>query len=207
MSASAAEIDRLKRAPAVEGVVPVILERWSPRAFADKDVSAKDLKTIFEAVRWAASSFNEQPWRFLVGRKGSETYKKILDSLAPFNQMWAGKAPVLILGVAKTKFSHNGEPNRVALFDLGAASTTLALEASALGLHVHQMAGFEPDAARKAFGVPEEYIFGSAIALGHQGDPESLPVEGMKQQETAVRTRKALSEFVFEGWEKAAKLD
>lgn len=206
MAATASEVHELKKAPAVEGVPGVILERWSPRAFDDKGVSAKDLNTIFAAVRWAASSFNEQPWRFFVGRKGDETYRKILESLVPFNQMWAGKAPVLILGVAKTKFSHNGEPNRVALFDLGAASTTLALQAAALGLHVHQMAGFDEGTARKLFSVPEDYIFGSAIALGYQGDPESLPVDQMKQQEKAPRTRKAVGEIAWSGWEKAAEL-
>ena len=204
MAATASEVHELKKAPAVDGVVPEILHRWSPRAFADREVSEKDLRTIFEAVRWTASSFNEQPWRFFVGRKGDETYKKILESLVPFNQSWAGKAPVLILGVAKTKFTHNGEPNRAALFDLGAASTTLALQAAALGLHVHQMAGLNEDAARKAFNVPADYIFGSAIALGYQGEPDSLPQDQMKKQETAKRTRKELGEFVWEGWEKAA---
>ena len=206
MPASAAEVHEMKKAPAVDGVLPTILHRWSPRAFTGRAVSAKDLKTIFEAVRWAPSSFNEQPWRFLVGTHGSETYRKIHDALVPFNQMWAGKAPVLMLGVAKTRFSHNGDPNRVALFDLGAASTVLALQASAMGLATHQMAGFDEDAARKAFAVPDEYIFGSAIALGYQGDPANLPHEQMLKQEVAPRTRKHLGEFVWEGWEKAAEL-
>ncbi len=207
MPASAAEINEKKRAPAVDGVLPAILHRWSPRAFTDREVSLKDLKTIFEAVRWAPSSFNEQPWRFLVGTRGSETYKKIHDTLVPFNQMWAGKAPVLILGAAKTRFTHNGDPNRVALFDLGAASTVLALQASALGLATHQMAGFDEGAARKTFGAPEEYIFGSAITLGYQGDPSNLPNEQMLKQETSPRTRKQLAEFVWDGWENAAKLE
>jgi nitroreductase len=206
MTASATEVHHLKKAPAVDGVLPAILHRWSPRAFSDKDVSAKDLRTIFEAVRWAASSFNEQPWRFLVGRRGTETYKKILESLMPFNQMWAGKAPVLILGVARTKFSHDESANRVALFDLGAASAILTLQAAALDLSTHQMAGFDSEAARKAFNVPEEFLFGSVIALGHQGEPASLPVEQMVKQETAPRTRKALAEFVFDSWGKPAEI-
>jgi len=187
-------------------VLPAILRRWSPRSFSDQDISAQDLKTIFEAVRWTASSFNEQPWRFLVGRRGSDTYKKIHDALVPFNQMWAGKAPVLILGVTRSKFSHNGEPNRVALFDLGAASAYLTLQASVLGIHSHQMAGFDSEAARKAFNLPEEFLLGSVIALGYQGHPASLPAEQMVKQETAPRTRKALAEFVFDGWETPAEL-
>jgi nitroreductase len=205
MTTTASEVNELKKAPEVDGVLQVILHRWSPRAFSDKDVSEKDLKSLFEAVRWTASSSNEQPWRFLVGRRESETFRKILGTLAPTNQLWAGKAPVLILGTAKTKFSKDSSPNRVALFDLGAASTTLALQAASLGLFAHQMAGFDVDGARKAFAVPEEYIFGSAIALGHQGDPASLPAEQMVKQETAPRTRKELNEFVWAGWETAAE--
>jgi nitroreductase len=205
MAASAKEVHELKLAPHIEGVIPAILERWSPRAFLDKEVSAKELETIFEAVRWTASSANEQPWRFLVGRRGDETYRKIFETLVPFNQMWAGNAPVLILGAAKTKFTEGGGPNRVALFDLGAASMTLALQAAALGLQAHQMAGFDEKKAAETFGAPEEYVFGSAIALGRQGEPESLP-ERMQKSEIAPRTRKALSEFVWEGWETAAKL-
>lgn len=206
MTASATEVKHLKHAPAAHGVLPVFLERWSPRAFADKDVAEHDLKTIFEAVRWAASSYNEQPWRFLVGRRGSETYKKIHDALMPFNQMWAGKAPVLILGATKTKFSHNGEPNRVALFDLGAASQVLALQAVALGLATHQMAGFDTQSAQMGLEIPAEFELGSVIALGYQGEPHTLPNENMQKQETTPRQRKALSEFVFDGWGKAAKL-
>jgi nitroreductase len=205
MTATAKEVHELKKAPDVEGVLPAILHRWSPRAFTEKDVSARDLETIFEATRWAPSSFNEQPWRFLVGRRNSETYKKIHDVLSPFNKMWAAQAPVLILGAAKTRFSHNGEPNRVAFFDLGAASAYLVLQASVLGLAAHQMAGFDVEAARKAFGVPDEYVFGSVIALGYQGEPAALPHEKMQEQEVAPRTRKELREFVWEGWEKAAE--
>jgi nitroreductase len=205
MTKSASEVHELKKAPAVDGVLPVFLHRWSPRAFSDKDVSAKDLKAIFEAVRWAASSFNEQPWRFLVGRRGSETYKKIHDALVPFNQMWAGNAPVLILGVTKMHFSHNGEPNRVAFFDLGAASQVLALEAAALGLAAHQMAGVDTQAAQMGLEIAPDFEIGSVIALGYQGDPATLPHEQMLKQETAPRTRKALGEFVWEKWEQAAK--
>lgn len=206
MTQSIAEVNRIKHAPEVEGVLPIFHSRWSPRSFADREVSHADLAKVFEAARWAASSFNEQPWRFLVGTRGSDTYKKIHDSLVPFNQMWAASAPVLILGVAKTKFSHNDTPNRVAFYDLGAAASYLTLEAAALGLATHQMAGFDPDIARKAFGVPEEYTFGAVIALGYQDEPEKLPNEQFKSQETAPRTRKPLKEFVFSAWEKPADI-
>lgn len=206
MTLSISEVNEVKKAPAHEGVHALFHHRWSPRSFADREVSPADLAKVFDAARWAASSYNEQPWRFLVGTRGSETYKKILDSLISFNQLWAGKAPVLILGVAKTKFSHNKEPNRVSLYDLGAAASYLTLEAAELGLSTHQMAGFDAEGARKALGIPEDYLIGAVIALGYQGEPSALENEQMLKQETAPRSRKALSEIVFSTWETPAEL-
>ena len=116
MTMTAAEVEQFKHAPAVKGVIPEILNRWSPRSFSDRPVSTDDLHTLFEAAHWAASSYNEQPWRFLVGTHGSETYNKIFSSLAEMNQLWAKTAPVLILGAAKTTSSHNNAPNAVALY-------------------------------------------------------------------------------------------
>jgi nitroreductase len=206
MTLSAIEVNHLKQAPAVEGVLPAVLNRWSPRSFADRDVSPEDLKKVFEAARWTASSYNEQPWRYLVGTRGSETYKKIFSTLIGFNQGWAGSAPVLILGVASTKFSHNGTPNGYALYDLGAASSYLTLQASVLGLTTHQMAGFDQAAARKAFEIPEDYALGAVIALGYQGEPAALGHEQMISMEIAPRERKPLSEFVLSAWGEPAKL-
>ena len=206
MTQSKEEVNQVKHAPKVEGVLPIFHSRWSPRAFTDRQVSPADLARVFEAARWAASSNNEQPWRFLVGAHGSEAFKKIFDSLVPFNQMWAAKAPVLILGAAKTNFSHNDSPNRVALYDLGAAASYLTLQAAASGLSTHQMAGFDPDAARKSFGVPEDYTFGAVIALGYQGEPDSLPNEKFRSQETAPRQRKPLKDFVFSAWDTPADI-
>ena len=203
---TAHEVNEIKKAPAVDRVLPIFHHRWSPRSFADRDVSPELLRTAFEASRWAASSFNEQPWRFLVGLRGTSTYDKIFQSLGEFNQKWAKSAPVLILGVTRTKFSHNGADNRVALYDLGAAASYLTLEAAALGLTTHQMAGFDPEAARKALGIPDEYAIGAVIALGYQGEPEALTDEKMRDQETKPRTRKPLSEIVFSAWGEPAKL-
>jgi len=200
MTLSIDEVNQVKHAPEVDGVLSLFHTRWSPRSFTDRDVSAADLEKVFEAARWAASSYNEQPWRFLVGTLNSETHKKILDSLMPFNQLWAASAPVLILGVAKTKFSHNDAPNRVALYDLGAAASYLTLEAAALGLAAHQMAGFDPDAASKAFGIGDGYILGAVIALGYQGEPAALENEQMLAQEIAPRQRKPLKEFMLSSW-------
>ncbi len=206
MTLSAVQVNHLKQAPAVDGVLPVVLARWSPRSFADREVSTADLKKIFEAARWAASSSNEQPWRYLVGTRNSSTHQKIFSTLVGFNKSWAGAAPVLILGVASSKFSHNGSLNAYALHDLGAASAILCLQAAALGLSTHSMAGFDHDAARQAFSIPEDYLLGAVIALGYQGEPSALAHEKLIAQETAPRTRKPLSEFVLSAWGEQAIL-
>ena len=193
-------IEKLKHAPEIPGVLDVVLRRWSPRAFSDKAVSSADLRRIFEAARWAASSNNEQPWRFLLGRSGDETYRKIFDSLVEFNQTWVKSAPILVLSAGKKIFTPNGNPNRHALHDTGAATANLALEATALGLHAHHMAGFDAGRARASFAIPEEYEIAAVTAIGYLGDPDALP-EGLRKREEAPRTRKPLEEFVFSSWE------
>ena len=196
-------IENLKHAPKVAGVEDLILRRWSPRAFADKDVSPAELTTLFEAARWAASSSNEQPWRFLVGRRGDETYQKIFNSLVEFNQMWAKSAPVLVLSVAKKTFTGKTDANRFNLHDTGAATALLALQATANGLHAHSMAGFDAEQARASFAIPSDYDLGSVTAVGYLGDPSTLP-ERMQKPELAPRERKPLDQFVFSAWEKPA---
>jgi nitroreductase len=203
---SAHEANELKKAPAVEGVLPVFHERWSPRSYIDREVSPALLRKVFEAARWAPSSSNEQPWRYVVGTRGSETWEKIFQTLVEVNQKWARRVPVLMLGTTHTKFSKSGSENRFAMHDLGAASTCMALQAAAVGLAVHQMGGFSQEAARKALGVPEEYAIGSVIALGYQGEPAALDDERMMAQESSARTRRPLSEMVFSAWGEAAKM-
>ena len=200
MNLTASEVHKLKKAPPVEGVLPAIRERWSARSFAGREVSPEALKKVFEAARWAASSNNEQPWRFLVGRRGTETFNKIYESLGGFNREWAGRAPVLILGVAHTQFSKTGAENRYALFDLGAATSYLTLQAAELGLTTHQMAGYDHETARQALGIPAEYELGTVIALGYQGEPAALGNATLIERETTARTRKPLDEIVFSEW-------
>jgi nitroreductase len=196
-------IESLKHAPGVAGMVEHILHRWSPRSYADRDVSTEDLKKGFEAARWAASSFNEQPWRFLVGRRGDATYKKIFDTLVQFNQDWVKSAPVLILSVARKHFAHNGQINRHSWHDTGAAMATFVLQITALGLHAHSMAGFDHQKAKAAFHIPDDFDTVAVTAVGYLGDPELLPEE-MRKSEVAPRERKDLKEFVFSDWEKPA---
>src|SRR5271155_504962 len=169
------EIEKLKHAPAIAGIPELILKRWSPRAFADREIPADDLEKLFIAASWAASSSNEQPWRYLLGRRGDETYKKIFGSLVEFNQSWAKSAPVLLLSVAKKTFTAKGNPNRTALHDTGAATANLTLQATASGLHTHSMAGFDGDQVRASFAIPSDYEIGAVIAMGYFGEPSTLP--------------------------------
>jgi nitroreductase len=189
----------------VAGVEDLIRRRWSPRAFADKEVSSAVLKSLFEAARWAASSFNEQPWRFLVGRRGDETYKKIFNALVEFNQSWVKSAPVLVLSVAKKTFTEKGTPNRFGLHDTGAANAHFALQATANGLHTHSMAGFDHEQVRSSFAIPADYEIGAVTAIGYLGHPASLP-DHMRKMEESPRQRKPLEAFVFSEWEKPAQL-
>jgi nitroreductase len=198
-------IEKLKHAPDVTGVHDLVRQRWSPRAFSDKEVSTTELTTLFEAARWAASSSNEQPWRFLVGRRGDETYQKIFGALVEFNRSWAKSAPVLVLSVAKKTFSKDGSPNRFGLHDTGAATANLGLQATANGLHTHSMAGVDAELARASFAIPSDYEIGAVTAIGYFGDPASLP-EHLHKMEVSPRQRKPLEEFVFSAWEKPAQL-
>jgi nitroreductase len=180
------------------GVHEIFKARWSPRSFSSREVLPEDLKTVLDAARWAASSYNEQPWRFVVATKADkEAYDKFLTALIPFNQGWAKSAPVLILTVAKTKFSHNGEANYHALHDAGAALAQLMLQATALGLHTHGMAGYDHAKMRTVLGIPEDYALGTAVALGYLDTPEKLPEGGMRDQEIAPRQRKPLAELAY----------
>lgn len=172
-------------------------KRYSPRAFDDRPVSDKDLLSLFEAARWAPSSFNEQPWAFMVAkREDREDFVKILKCLAEPNQEWAQFASVLVLTAIRTKFAKRDKENRVALHDLGSAAACLTFEATERGLAVHQMAGVKLDKMRGEFAVPGGWEPQTAIAIGYAGVPGSLP-DPLKEKEIAPRTRKPLSEFVF----------
>ncbi len=180
-----------------QGMIPEIGQRWSPRAFSDRPVEPDKLRRCFEAARWSASSFNEQPWRFLVAVKDDpQAYEKALSCLVELNQSWAKLSPVLILTAAKRTFTQNGKPNRVYIHDLGAAATQFTLQATREGLYVHQMAGVEPDRVRETYSVPDDFEPMTGIAVGYLGDPSQLP-EGMREKEGPAWLRKPLEDFVF----------
>lgn len=177
----------------------LIRNRWSPRAFADKLVEPEVLASLFEAARWAPSSFNEQPWAYLVATKDdSENFAKALSVLVDFNVSWAKDVPVLVLAVAHLNFQAKGTPNRNAYYDTGAATALLSVEATSRGLGVHQMAGFDAAKAKQVFEIPADWEMIAAIAIGYPGQPDKLP-EKLRDRESAPRQRKPLSEFVMTG--------
>jgi len=186
-------------APVEFPVHELIQNRWSPRAFSDKPVPQEVLRSLFEAARWAPSSNNEQPWAYIVATKDdAENFEKSLGALVEFNANWARKAPVLVIAVAELAFAKNNAPNRNAQYDVGAASLQLSIEATARGLVVHQMAGFDPETAKEAYDIPQGWEPIAAMAIGYPGDASSLP-EPLQSREKAPRSRKRIREFVMSG--------
>ena len=196
-----------KPTPIDHPIEEIIKRRWSPRAFSDRMVERQMLQSLFEAARWAASSFNEQPWSFIVATKEKpEEYAALLSCLTERNQQWARLAPVLMVSVAKLNFEKNGKPNRHAFHDVGMAVANMIVEATARGLYVHQMAGFSPNKVREDYGVPQGFEPVAAIALGYPDDPNVLP-ESFRQQEVGPRQRKPIDSFVFEAkWGESSPL-
>lgn len=195
----------IKHATTDHPIDPLIAERWSPYAFSDQVVTDADLCSLFEAARWAASSYNAQPWSYLVAKKtDAEGFARMLSCLIEANQAWAKSAPVLALGCTHLNFAHNGKPNAAALHDLGLASATLTLEATARGLVVHQMIGIEPERVSELYQLPTDVRALTALAIGYAAPADNLP-EGLRTRDQAPRTRKPLSEFVFgHPWASAA---
>ncbi len=191
-------MDRL--APSDFPLSPAIAGRWSPRSYLPDAVPEAELRRVLEAARWASSAYNEQPWQYLVTRRENEpeAHAKLLACLVPFNQGWAGAAPVLMLACARMNSAGNGKPNRWAEYDTGQASSAMAIEAASLGLQLHQMAGFDAAAARAAFAIPEDVTPIAAMVLGKPGPAEALP-EQLAQRETAPRARKPGAELFFAG--------
>ena len=175
---------------------PLFLRRWSPRAMNGEAVGEADLMRLFEAARWAPSSGNSQPWRFVYARAGTPDFERIFGLLAEGNKAWCVRAGALIVALSKTVFD-SGQPTRTHSFDTGAAWMSLALQASLLGLVAHGMAGFDYDRARVELGVPDEYAVEAMIAVGHPGRMEELP-ETLRLREFPSGRRPA-GESVFEG--------
>jgi nitroreductase len=193
-----------KPAPTDHEIHPLLKERWSPRALSATDVSEQALLRLFEAARWAASSSNEQPWRFILAKKSDEAaFLRLWECLMPGNQPWAKNAGALVLVVAGTHFGGSGKPNRHAFHDAGLAVGQLTVQATSMGLYLHQMAGFKVDQARQGFAIPEGFEPVSVIAIGSLGDKAELSDE-LRAREEAPRVRQPLKSLVFDAdWGKA----
>ncbi|MGF6547592.1 nitroreductase [Paraburkholderia youngii] len=193
-----------KPAPTEVAIHELIAGRWSPRAYSSEPVSRDQLRAVLEAARWAPSSYNAQPWRFVVFDRSVDevAFKKAFATLVPFNQGWNAPAPVLIAVTAHT-LTNKGDVNRCALYDAGAAAMALVLQAHALGLAAHQMSGFDVNAFRTTFELPQDVEPIAMISLGHYGDVDKLdPV--LREREKAPRQRAALAEIAYGGgWKKA----
>ncbi|MBL8892140.1 MAG: nitroreductase family protein [Planctomycetaceae bacterium] len=188
-------------------ILEVLSQRFSPYVYADRTVAEADLRSLFEAARWAASSYNEQPWRFILATKADPVqYQRVFSCLVEPNQAWAKAAPVLAIGCYMLNFSRNGKPNGCAAHDLGLAVGNLSAEATARGLAVHPMGGILPDRVKSEFKLPEGVTPLIGLAIGYAAAPSDIP-ENMQGQELSPRTRKPLGEIVFGGqWGVAADL-
>ncbi|MEE4186067.1 MAG: nitroreductase family protein [Gammaproteobacteria bacterium] len=174
--------------------------RHSPYVFAaERDVSADDMRGLLEAARWTMSSYNEQPWRYVVGSRSRspEVWQAVLEVLVPGNRGWARHAPILMLGLISTRFSQNGKPNKAAAHDLGAASACLTIEATARGLSVHQMIGIEPAEAARRFALPESVEALTGLAIGYAGNPADCDAD-YAARDSRPRERKALDDILWQ---------
>lgn len=179
-------------------IYPLLKQRYSPRIFSDQKLTEKDVNRLFESVRWSASSYNRQPWRFIFAHKGSKGYDRIMDCLSEFNQKWAGNAPFLMLAGYK-KNTDEGKENFHALHDLGLSLGNMTVQAEYMGIGLHHMAGVDWKKAHEVFNVPEGFHIATAVAIGfYGGDLSNLP-EDLREQEGAERTRISQTEFAFEG--------
>lgn len=187
-------------------IADLIARRWSPRAIDPaQPVRREHLLALLEAARWAPSCFGDQPWRYLIWDRFRDeaAWQQAFACLAEGNQVWAKNAPLLLLGLAALNFGHNGQPNRWAQYDAGAASENLCLQATALGLVAHQMGGFDSEQIKASFSVPTGYAAMAMIAIGHPASADALP-EALQERETAARQRKPLTQIAFENrWDQS----
>lgn len=172
------------------------LNRWSPRAMSGEEIDEKTLFSLFEAAKWAPSSNNNQPWRFIYGRRNTKNWTTFFNLLAEGNQEWAKNAAVLIVVISKTTFD-NGKPARTHTYDAGAAWENFALQGSLAGLVVHGMQGFDYDKAKEVLGIPVDYQVEAMIAVGKKGEKEALPA--FLQERETPSARKSISEIAMEG--------
>jgi nitroreductase len=190
-------LDSTPPTPVDADIHEILAARWSPRAFSDRAVNPATLRSVFEAARWAPSSGNTQPWSFLAATRGeAREHARLAGVLNERNRLWAQDAPVLGLSIARLR--DEDRALRHGVYDTGQAMAMLLVQATALGMHVHQMAGFDVEAAQAAFEIPGDWEPMAAFALGYRGDPAQL-AEDLRSREMAPRTRRRQRDFVFTG--------
>lgn len=179
----------------------LLKNRWSPRSYSEEQIEPWKIVSLFEAARWSPSSSNEQPWHFIVATKeDTAVYGALSETLMEGNRRWASRAPMLVLGIAQSSYSRSGKPYRHAWYDLGQSVAHLTMQASALGLVVHQMGGFDAAKARDLFSIPDGYDPVVVFAVGYAESPEHLP-DDLRDREVVPRSRKSLEATVFtEKW-------
>lgn len=190
-------LNALNHRKAEHPIEPLLLRRWSPRAMSGEPISDEEMLALFEAARWAPSTYNEQEWRFLYARRDTPQWPLLFDLLAEGNRLWCQRAAMLVVILAHKVFQRNGKSNPVHLFDCGCAFENLALQGMSMGLVVHGMQGFDFDKARTVLGVPEDYAVAAMFAVGRPGDPAQLP-ETLREREIPSG-RKLVSELICEG--------
>jgi len=194
-------MSHIKTAETKSPILDIIAKRWSPRAFSNQDITDETLNTILEAASWSFSANNEQPWRYIVAKRGTETFQKISELFTPGNKTWAPNAAALMISVIRTTFARDNSINKAAMHDVGAANAHLAIEARAHNVFTHFIGGFDKNKAKEVFNLPEGFEPIACIALGYLGSPEQLN-ETLKPREEQPRERKPLSEFVLNYGEK-----
>ncbi len=178
-------------------IEPLFIKRWSPRAMSGESLSDSEIMSLFEAARWAPSTYNEQEWRFLYGRRETAHFQTFLDLLMETNQAWCKHAALLCVVLARKVFTHNGKPNPVHLFDAGSAWENLALQTARMGLVAHGMAGFHFEKARTVLKVPDEFAVCAMFAVGRPGNPDELPAELREREKPSGR--RPVQQTVCEG--------
>lgn len=176
---------------------PLLLNRWSPRSMTGEEISDEELMCLFEAARWAPSSYNAQPWRFIYAKRNTPSWKKLFELMIEFNQSWTKNASALVVMISRNTFEKNNKPAHTHSFDTGAAWMSLALEAEARGLVVHGMEGFDYNKARTSLEIPDNYTVEAMAAIGKRAPKEQLPPEMQEREKPS--DRRPLSEIVMEG--------
>ena len=175
---------------------PLLLHRWSPRAMSGEEISDTELMRLFEAARWAPSSYNGQPWRFIYAKRNSENWDKLFNLMVDFNKSWAKNAAVLVVIISRINFEDDGKPSVTHQFDAGAAWENLALQGETQGLVTHGMQGFDYEKARRDLSIPATFDVMAMVAIGKPAPKEILPTD--VQQREQASDRKPLSEIIME---------